>query len=323
MSVVNNDDIFPPLTPDYILAFQFSNWYPSFIRASPKSTIIRPLGKDFKHYLESDSIFVPDGSEDVVVESTISDDDDDDKYEDTAIAGGHFSFPELDERIRTLRGCCRRLLRSNVHSPVDVYLLLKSSDFIAHDLSIESVFDGCKIDDLPDYELELVLRKWYPVDHSRISQRDTNFYDFMINPEVQTTIKTTVYNLWQEIFRPNWTFSRKDYIFDFLLTRDLSSGHIIDFNPYAPRTDPLLFTYEELHEVLSRENQGASASRTFLPDLRVIDSSLHPAATRNMPAYQHNRMPIEALTLSEDRNIVEFGEIWQEEVIRAMREKDD
>ncbi|KAI6151591.1 D123-domain-containing protein [Pisolithus tinctorius] len=356
MSVVNNDDIFPPLTPDYILAFQFSNWYPSFIRASPKSTIIRPLGKDFKHYLESDSIFVPDGSEDVVVESTISDDDDDDdEYEDTAIVGEHFSFPELDERIRSVireyKAVFPKLNFSSPKdaswvlpassplkctSPVDVYLLLKSSDFIAHDLSIESVFDGCKIDDLPDYELELVLRKWYSVDHSRevrcfvrndvlvgISQRDTNFYDFMINPEVQNTIKTTVYNLWQEIVRPNWTFSRKDYIFDFLLTRDLSSGHIIDFNPYAPRTDPLLFAYEELHEVLSRANQGASASRTFLPDLRVIDSLLHPAATRNMPAYQHNRMPIEALTLSEDRNIVEFGEIWQEEVIRAMREKDD
>ena len=61
-------------------------------------------------------------------------------------------------------------------SPADVYLLLKSSDFIQHDLSIQHVFEGCIPDDpssvqeestQDQYELELVLRKWYPVDRSR------------------------------------------------------------------------------------------------------------------------------------------------------------
>ncbi|KAI5991804.1 D123-domain-containing protein [Pisolithus albus] len=364
MTTVDNEGIFPSLTPDYILAFQFSNWYPSFARVSPKSTIIRPLGKDFKHHLESDSIFVPEGSEDVFaektlaaipLESTLSDDDGDDEREDTATAGDHFSFPELDERIRSVireykavfpklnfsspKDASWVLLASSplkCTSPADVYLLLKSSDFITHDFSIESVFDGCGTENLPVYELELVLRKWYPVDSSRevrcfvrndillgITQRDTNFYDFMINAETQKTIKTTVYNLWEEVVRPNWNFPQKDYIFDLLLTRDLSGGHVIDFSPYAPRTDPFLFTYEELHEVLSKAVQDASARRTFLPELHVIESPLHPSATQSMPAYQHNRVPIEALTLSEGRNIVEFGEIWQEEVTRAVGEDDD
>ncbi|KAI6037698.1 D123-domain-containing protein [Pisolithus marmoratus] len=343
MSTVHNNGIFPTLTPSYILAFQFSNWYPSFTRVSPKSTIIRPLGKDFKDYLESDSIFVPEGSEDVIVESTLSDDDDDDdEHEDIVTPERHFSFPELDERIRSaIREYEAVFPKLNFSSPkdaswvlpassplkctspADVYVLLKSSDFITYDLSIQSVFD------------ELVLRKWYPVDHGRevrcfvrsdillgITQRDTNFYDFMINPEVQKTIRTTVYRLWEGIVRPSWIFPQKDYVFDLLLTRDLSSGHVIDLNPYAPRTDPLLFTYEELCEVLSKAIEDASASRTFLPELRVIDSPHHPAATHNMPAYQHNRVPIEALTLSEGRSIVEFGEIWQEEVARAGREDD-
>ena len=57
-------------------------------------------------------------------------------------------------------------------SPSDVYLLLKSSDFINHDLSTESVFEGCEPESGSDlqpleYELELVLRKWYPVDRGR------------------------------------------------------------------------------------------------------------------------------------------------------------
>jgi hypothetical protein len=74
-------------------------------------------------------------------------------------------------------------------SPADVYMLLKSSDFIAHDLSAESVFEGCtknvnigdcdnsnNNDDDQDqdqdqdqvlYKLELVLRKWFAIDPSR------------------------------------------------------------------------------------------------------------------------------------------------------------
>jgi hypothetical protein len=51
-------------------------------------------------------------------------------------------------------------------SPADVYILLKSSDFIAHDLDAKNVFPGQDVGD-GTYELELVLRKWYPMDRSR------------------------------------------------------------------------------------------------------------------------------------------------------------
>ena len=56
-------------------------------------------------------------------------------------------------------------------SPADVYLLLKSSDFVTHDLSADSVFEGCVDgdgDSVPEgYQLELVLRKWFAMDPSR------------------------------------------------------------------------------------------------------------------------------------------------------------
>lgn len=65
-----------------------------------------------------------------------------------------------------------------------MYLLLKSSDFVSHDLSPEHVFAGCELpapdadtekdteeekeqDKQRKYELELVLRKWYSVDRGR------------------------------------------------------------------------------------------------------------------------------------------------------------
>jgi hypothetical protein len=62
-------------------------------------------------------------------------------------------------------------------TPADVYVLLKSSDFVTHDLSSESVFEGCVDNGVVDdgggarggraYKLELVLRKWFAIDPSR------------------------------------------------------------------------------------------------------------------------------------------------------------
>jgi D123 len=71
-------------------------------------------------------------------------------------------------------------------------MLLKSSDFVLHDLSVESVFEGCvdnngdgdgdkreealardggrgqtKEEDEDEYKLELVLRKWFAIEPSR------------------------------------------------------------------------------------------------------------------------------------------------------------
>jgi D123 protein len=108
---------------------------------------------------------------------------------------------------------------------------------------------------------------------------------------------------------------------DVLLTRDLTRFHIIDFNPYAPRTDPLLFTYEELATLFTVATTSSSPAPA--PALRVIDSAAHPAATRNAPQHQHNMVPLEALTLSEGRNMEEFAAAWMDQVRRGAVESDD
>ena len=71
---------------------------------------------------------------------------------------------------------------------------------------------------------------------------------------------------------------------DVLLTRNLARFHIIDFNPYAPRTDALLSTYDELATLFAAGTTSTSApTPTPAPTLRVIDSRAHPAATQNAP----------------------------------------
>ena len=85
-------------------------------------------------------------------------------------------------------------------------------------------------------------------------------------------------------------------VVDLLLSKDLSRAHIIDFNPYIARTDPLLFTYEELANRFSKQSSLAA------PTLRVINSPVHAMTNRNAPDHQHNMVPLEAFALGWDAN---------------------
>lgn len=66
-TAITSPTLFPTLTPEYILSFQFSSWFPKFSNYSMQSTIIRPLSDEFCEYLASDGVVVPDGSEDLFV----------------------------------------------------------------------------------------------------------------------------------------------------------------------------------------------------------------------------------------------------------------
>jgi len=320
-----------------------------------KTTIIRPLDAGFREYLLEDGVSIPEGSEDVPQVSSLSDDEDeegedddeanDDDSDDDLPPSRQYAFPGLDAKIRKTiaeygavfpklnwtspRDATWILAPSSplkCTSPSDVYLVLKSSDFVSHDLDPKLVFAGCEdvVKGSEEYDLELVLKKWYPVERSRelrcfvrqdtliaITQRDTNYYDFLNEPSTQCSIRSAILTFWEVNIKGKWD-GGSDYIFDILLTRDLSRAHIIDFNPYAPHTDPLLFTYLDLLSLIS-----SSSERESFPVLRVITSNAHPAAARNAPANQHNMVPREALEMSAGRGAEEFREMWESEVRRA------
>lgn len=103
---------------------------------------------------------------------------------------------------------------------------------------------------------------------------------------------------------------------------------IVDFAPYRASTDPLLFTYEDLLDVLqtaylpppsddasSAGDNGGALSRPRLPILRVIDSAGHPTAARNAPTFGTSMMPLDMVQLSEGRSFDDFTE----ELVRAVQ----
>jgi len=54
--------LFPPMSREQMLEFQCSSWYPKFAGVAIQSTIIRPLGDDFKDYMNADGVYIPQGS---------------------------------------------------------------------------------------------------------------------------------------------------------------------------------------------------------------------------------------------------------------------
>ncbi|EJT98720.1 D123-domain-containing protein [Dacryopinax primogenitus] len=332
--------LFPPITRSQVLACQVSSWYPIFASITIKTIIIRPLSSGFRDYLLADGVYIPTGAEDRTYLSNEESDEDDE--------GPSYTFPELDAQIRQAialfgavfpklnwsspKDAAWMLPRSSplkCTSPADVYLLLKSSDFVNFDLDPVIVFEGCEADQegkSMNYELELSLRKWYTFDTSRefrcfvrdnvllgISQRDPNYYNFLNSSEIQVTVRNTIERLWRENLMMKCPVG-SHYVFDVLLTRDFRRAHLIDINPFARRTDPLLFTYQELLDLA----MGAS----YPPKIAVVNSQGHAEATRNAPAYQHNMLPFEALHFSAGRTPENFSDALAAEIIASQKEHD-
>lgn len=141
----------------------------------------------------------------------------------------------------------------------DIYLLLKSSIFVTHDL--EHAFDDCldgekdkKLtnDDIP---FSLILRPWFKINTSYefrvfvrertivgISQRDLKHVDY--GEAFLDKVQDVISNFFEE--KVENTFEDDNFVFDVYVPEPFDRVRLIDINPWAPRTDPLLFSWLEL-----------------------------------------------------------------------------
>lgn len=101
-------------------------------------------------------------------------------------------------------------------SPFDVFLLLKSSDFINHDLNhiYEQCIDADERKSEP-IQYDLILKKWYDLQPSMefrcfvknqeiigITQRDVTFYPFLL--DIKQDIEHSIYNFFEDVIRDNF-----------------------------------------------------------------------------------------------------------------------
>lgn len=150
-------------------------------------------------------------------------------------------------------------------TPNDIYLLLKSSDFITHDL--DHPFDDCVPDTpdetnghptdavLPEVPYHLILRKYVNFNPSLefrcfvrnrkllcMCQRDQNHFDFLF--DMRDMLRSRIQSFFDEKLRD--TFPDPNFVFDVYIPAPHQRVWLIDINPWAQRTDPLLFSWLEI-----------------------------------------------------------------------------
>jgi len=282
-----------------VMQCSFANWYKSFEDVTVKSIII-PMPESFLTYLHTDGLVLPESSTHGLYtksSATAMDGDEDDPdirdedlmnmYEDDWSTPGQSEASqempefgkfdaEVKEAIKLLGG--RVFPKLNWSSPKDatwisfdksllctcpsdVYLLLKSSEFIAHDL--DQPFIHCsESDSSPIISYVLVLRQWQPPDPSTefrcfvrnkklvgICQRQTT----KLYPNILQEKAAIVHDICQ--FHKNkisQTFSGISYVFD-VIRKSQGNVKLVDFNPCGVVTDSLLFTWDEIEAMVGDE----------------------------------------------------------------------
>ncbi|KAI8970149.1 cell division cycle 123 [Mycotypha africana] len=315
----------------------FSNWYPKFKSHTFKSRIYN-LSNEFVEYLNAgDGIYlVEDGQPKAANIEEIDSDTEETVFSESEHSQKTPNFPEVEQFIRETiveyEGAVFPKLNwtsprdaawisatqsLKCTSPFDVFLLLKSSDFIYHDLN--HAYEHCVDKDEHEehqQQFTLVLRKWYDLQPSMefrcfvknreiigITQRDTYFYPFLL--DMKQDIEQLIYQFFEDTIREE--FECNHYTFDIYVERKKDKVYLVDFNPFSPATDSLLYHWNELMTFdIEKET----------PDIRIIESQAESDSLAcNAPKFATNMIPKDVIDLSSGKSIAEFAEEFE----KAMR----
>ncbi|GAP90026.1 putative cell division cycle protein 123 protein [Rosellinia necatrix] len=379
---------FPPITRDHILNCSYDSWFPKYRASCIKSRII-PLSPEFVAYIREDGILLADedGAESdddddeewqsapsttrPPIHEVDSDSDSDDADEPPKLPPNK-RFPELHQLIKDtiaeLGGSVAPKLNWTAPkdatwisphqntikctSPNDVYLLLKSSNFITYDL--EHAFDDCTpvanaATHRAPFKPVLVLRSYFNphtamefrcfVKHRNIvaiSQRDLNYFEFL--QPLKADIIAKIYQLFNNKLR--YTFPDGNFAFDVYIPEGegepLSRARLIDINAWAPHTDSLLFGWQELLDLEvpnpilgvvdeeSTKDQGANTEddetsedeegEDFTPELRLVEKEDAAAFNFSSPQYSAHKLPKDVVDagMAGGGGMREFARKWRE-----------
>jgi hypothetical protein len=209
-------------------------------------------------------------------------------------------------------------------TPNDVYLLLKSSDFITHDL--EQAFDGCV--DSAEVPYHLVLRKSFNLNPSvefrcfvrnkkliAISQREMNHFEFLF--ELRNPFKSRIEDFFQEKLSD---FPDDNFVFDVYIPPPHERVWLIDINPWAPRTDPLLFSWLELLQLQIPEDEDT----IFDPEFRLIQRDDPEAYQFATTKYSAHKMPKDVVDASmAPGGMKDMMEEWKKVMDKQVEESSE
>ncbi len=265
-----------------VLACSLPQWYDSFAKVTIPTEIL-PLPADVLDYLRCDGTLLLPRECDLDLKNKT--DNASDNSENSETDWSHAdneeherpSFPEFSAAVRrtiqSLGGVafCKLDWSSprdatwiafgnnlRVTDPGQLYLLLKSSDFVRHDLI--RPFHGCEDAaeaevNSPKTSYSVILRKWVDINPGHefrcfvkgrrllaISQRDvTQFYRHV--GEDKESILTDITSFFGEHIQGR--FPLENFVFD-VVRQAKDRVSLVDFGPFGPITDPGLFVWDDL-----------------------------------------------------------------------------
>lgn len=127
------------------------------------------------------------------------------------------------------------------------------------------------------------------------TQRDLNYYDYL--DELSDTFKDLIDEIVHDVVLPK--FPDKSFVLDVYIPRPFNKIFIVDINPFARKTDSLLFSWNEIAAIappkndvedyelrlVTRHNTGRFASKehseNHVPQ-DLVEASLNPEAIREL-----------------------------------------
>jgi len=324
-----------------VINCMFTNWYPCFKDITIASSAIS-LPESVHEYLLSDGVVLPDGKDSHCRDFTSSGADNEDDWENeteqcTLVPP---SFPDFEEEviqcIEALGGSVfpkldwsspkdaawisfDRTLRC--HSIRDIFLLLKSSDFVTHDLTIP--FENC--DDTPHPSSQsvthhLVLRQWQDISPESefrcfvqnnavvaISQRHLGIHFPHLTVDKET-ICSDILHFYHTFVQGK--FADSDFTFD-VWHKAKEDIVLLDFNPFGPVTDSLLFHWNEL---MSRSPHNPSSPCEFRC---VLEKDIQP------DPYRWYAMPQDFVHLRTGQDPTKLTDLLNIKIQDASEEESD
>ncbi|KAL3423983.1 cell cycle control protein cdc123 [Phlyctema vagabunda] len=353
---------FPPVTKAHILHCSYDYWHARYRSSALKSRII-PLNAAFLSYLREDGIVLPPNTTTFSMPSSNETYSASDGWGEEDEEEASLPFPELLQEMQNaideLGGMVAPKLNWSApkdatwismnsmacNTPSEICLLLKTSDFVTHDL--EHAFDGCVEDSIlsPDsIQYVLVLRKWFKVNPScefrcfvrerriiGICQRDQNHYAFL--PRLEPLILDTVGSFFEATLRN--TFPDESFTFDIYLPEPHDKVRLMDINPWAERTDPLLFSWLELLTMprpptllgtadsvtvpslpaatSDDERDDGVDEILWKPELRLVKKDDPEAYSFASPQYSAHKLPKDVVdaSIGGESSMREFADQWK------------
>ena len=176
-------------------------------------------------------------------------------------------------------------------------------------------YDNC-LPPFPKIEYELVLKEWYDLVPSMefrcfvrnrkflcISQRDKHYYSFLHQ------LKSEIIRLATELFQHLREFDSESWVFDMYIPRTRLRAHLIDMNPFAPRTDPALYGWDE---ILLMTGEKDVEIRLVMQEERGIGGM----------EFSAQRVPKDVVDASHGKTVVEFAVEW-ENMLRSGVQNDE